>query len=420
MRTAARAAPATTHQPRQTAAQHRGGAVVSRSPTRGAHSFGGIAVHAPVAAAGPAVAVNEPGGRDEREADSVADLVMRLGDADVPREMGPRTAAGTPMSVHRHVQRTNRSPTLQEAIVPAKGDDEDAERQEVQALRDPAPIGGATGVAPAVSAAALESSDGAAPLDAGARRFMEPRFGADFSRVLVHNDARAAALSTQLSARAFTFRHHIYFNDGEYRPDTSEGRHVLAHELTHVIQQEGGETSLPMDQRVRAGAGPAAAPMIQRISDRGKLLASDVKPWKDEPPKGSNFEVSTDAGSKVVAWVPYFVYEDQYLYWCHGHALGTFERFSYSVYSGVDVGTVVKDEWTQISSATTKAGDIAVWTADLGHSALFKTPVIEKGKLNPDKSILSTKNGPQPQADKTLTDIAGTYGTKGIGVFRHK
>jgi hypothetical protein len=50
----------------------------------------------------------------------------------------------------------------------------------------------------------------------------------------------------------------------------------------------------------------------------------------------------------------------------------------------------------------------------------FKKPVIVKGQLVPDKSELSTKNGQDPLAVKTLTDIAGTYGTAGIGVFRHK
>jgi hypothetical protein len=84
------------------------------------------------------------------------------------------------------------------------------------------------------------------------------------------------------------------------------------------------------------------------------------------------------------------------------------------------MATVVKDEWTNIAPDQTKAGDIAVWTAGHNHSALFTKPVIEKGALVPDKSELSTKNGQAPLAVKTLTNIAGTYGSAGIAVFRHK
>ena len=84
------------------------------------------------------------------------------------------------------------------------------------------------------------------------------------------------------------------------------------------------------------------------------------------------------------------------------------------------MAAVVKDEWTNISPDQTKAGDIAVWTSRYDHSALFTKPVIENGKLVPDKSELSTKNGQASLAVKTLTDIIGTYGSAGIGVFRRK
>ncbi len=66
---------------------------------------------------------------------------------------------------------------------------------------------------------------------------MEPRFNADFSNVRVHSDPEAARLSNQLSARAFTYQSHIFFSRDQYQPGTSEGKQLLAHELTHTIQQ---------------------------------------------------------------------------------------------------------------------------------------------------------------------------------------
>jgi hypothetical protein len=75
------------------------------------------------------------------------------------------------------------------------------------------------------------------PLDAATRAFVEPRFGRDFSNVRVHTDARAAESAHMVEARAYTVGSHLVFASGEYRPQTSHGRHLLAHELAHVLQQ---------------------------------------------------------------------------------------------------------------------------------------------------------------------------------------
>jgi Domain of unknown function (DUF4157) len=83
------------------------------------------------------------------------------------------------------------------------------------------------------------SRSGGAPLPAPVRSFMEPRFGADFSNVRVHAGQEAAALSTQLKAHAFTTGRDIFFNQGQFRPDSDSGRELIAHELAHTIQQGG-------------------------------------------------------------------------------------------------------------------------------------------------------------------------------------
>jgi Domain of unknown function (DUF4157) len=75
-------------------------------------------------------------------------------------------------------------------------------------------------------------------LDAGTRAFMEPRFGFDFSGVRVHTDGRAAVSARAVNAVAYTVGRDVVFGEGMYAPGTSEGKRLLAHELTHVVQQE--------------------------------------------------------------------------------------------------------------------------------------------------------------------------------------
>jgi hypothetical protein len=77
------------------------------------------------------------------------------------------------------------------------------------------------------------------PLDAETRAFMEPRFGHDFSAVRVHTDGRAAESARAVNALAYTVGRDVVFGGGEYKPRTSEGKRLLAHELTHVVQQSG-------------------------------------------------------------------------------------------------------------------------------------------------------------------------------------
>jgi hypothetical protein len=84
-----------------------------------------------------------------------------------------------------------------------------------------------------------QSKAGGSPLSDDVRTFMEPRFGADFSQVRVHNNGTAAQLNRKLQARAFTHGNDIFFNAGQYEPGSDSGKQLLAHELTHVIQQTG-------------------------------------------------------------------------------------------------------------------------------------------------------------------------------------
>jgi len=96
---------------------------------------------------------------------------------------------------------------------------------------------GRSNVEPGVADEISASSASGSPLPSSVRRFMEPRFRADFGRVRIHTDDRAARLSRRLSAYAFTTGNHIFFAQGRYQPESYEGRELIAHELTHTIQQ---------------------------------------------------------------------------------------------------------------------------------------------------------------------------------------
>src|SRR6202012_4489879 len=78
------------------------------------------------------------------------------------------------------------------------------------------------------------------PLPEPSRQFFEPRFGHDFSRVRIHADDNAARSARSINALAYTAGNHIIFDRGQYSPDSVDGKRLLAHELTHSIQQSAG------------------------------------------------------------------------------------------------------------------------------------------------------------------------------------
>jgi len=91
------------------------------------------------------------------------------------------------------------------------------------------------------------------PLPEGTRHQMESSIGADFSGVRIHNDPGAAQMSKDLNAQAFTHGNDIYFNSGKYDTESSGGKHLLAHELTHTVQQSGAGSSSAMPKIQKKG-----------------------------------------------------------------------------------------------------------------------------------------------------------------------
>ena len=99
---------------------------------------------------------------------------------------------------------------------------------------------------------------GGSALLAGTRAFFEPRFGVDFSQVRLHTDTRAADTAKSINAKAFTVGRDIAFGAGQYVPQSPEGKRLLAHELTHVVQQNGGGAQVLASQVVARQPIPGA------------------------------------------------------------------------------------------------------------------------------------------------------------------
>ena len=129
------------------------------------------------------------------------------------------------------------------------------------------------------------------PLERATRTFMEARLGYDFSRVRVHSDARANASARSIHAHAYTVGEDIVFDAGRFAPQTREGRRLLAHELTHVVQQGGCGVRCP--QRTGPVDGDTIRPLrtadatTRAGHDFGKVpVYSDTR--ADEPAPDTN------------------------------------------------------------------------------------------------------------------------------------
>ena len=125
------------------------------------------------------------------------------------------------------------------------------------------------------------------PLSEGTRTFMEPRFGSDFSNVRVHE---TPDLANSIQAQAFTHGQDIYFNSGKYNPGSSGGKELLAHELTHVVQQTKHVAAFPLRRQLK--------PQSNKSTDRVAILC---KEWnvREQPLRSSSKLGTLTYGDKV-------------------------------------------------------------------------------------------------------------------------
>ncbi|MCI3939201.1 DUF4157 domain-containing protein [Chryseobacterium aahli] len=161
----------------------------------------------------------------ELEADRVADKVMKM-----PEPASPITHSGALIQrkcAHCEQEEKLQMKPLAETISPL--------------IQRSSPENGGESHAPNHVENQINSSKGSgSSMDSGTKNFMENRFGTDFSNVKIHIGSEAVQMSRELNAQAFAVGNDIYFNEGKYSPNSNSGKHLLAHELTHTVQQNGG------------------------------------------------------------------------------------------------------------------------------------------------------------------------------------
>ena len=132
----------------------------------------------------------------------------------------------------------------------------------------------------------LQSLGAGRALDPPLRKSMEARFGQDFSSVRVHDNSQSAAAASSVNARAFTYGKDVVFNRGEYAPHSPGGQQLLAHELTHVVQQgaanplvrRGAENSKPEKRPAGECRSPAKTRRGQTASPSQPSLEHQTQP----------------------------------------------------------------------------------------------------------------------------------------------
>ena len=187
--------------------------------------------------------ISTPGDKYEQEADRVADQVMRMPEpgrgspqiqracADCAEELQAKPLAGeiSPL-VQRQMEteEEEEEETVQASHLASQNVPETADLEnDVKALQH-----------------------GGRPLSPGERDFFEPRFGVSFGRVRVHDGPQAHRTAASINAAAFTTKNHVFLGQSQYQPHTAKGRHLMAHELTHVVQQNHtSRTKTPAVQR---------------------------------------------------------------------------------------------------------------------------------------------------------------------------
>ena len=191
------------------------------------------------------VAVSAPGDPAEAEADGVADRVVAGGHAGVIQRKAAALAPTAPACV------------------------ECGAEEKVQRKGHPGPAAPASSASPAK----LKLPGGSGqPLAPTVQALFEPRFGTDFSGVRVHAGEHAAQAARSIEARAFTAGRDVVFGADEYHPEHREGQRLIAHELTHVVQQQDRSRPYMLQRQGKPAATPAPlvvapdanAPKVQR------------------------------------------------------------------------------------------------------------------------------------------------------------
>ncbi len=186
--------------------------------------------------------IGQPGDKYEQEADRVADAVMRMPEPGMQRQVDEEEEEEILQTKPLVDQIT---PVVQRQVE----EEEKEEMLQAKSREDATPE-----VSNDLESKINAIKGGGRPLAESERAYFERRFGYDFGQVRMHKDTRAAESARAINAKAYTLGHDIIFGAGLYAPETGEGQRLLAHELTHVVQQKTSE--VPVLQTIPASPQP--------------------------------------------------------------------------------------------------------------------------------------------------------------------
>ena len=235
------------------------------------HSFAQVRVHAEARPAVQAkLIVGRPGDRYEREADATADAVMRM--PDPTRAALPDLASDSTRAAGTHELRRQAT----DVVVEVPDEEDEAARPAV--VQADVEAGHNPGLPPGLEGRLSGLEGGGQPMPDSLRAFFEPRLGYNLSPVRLHTDVEAQEMARSVRARAFTLGRHIVFGSGYWVPATAEGQRLLAHELTHTVQQ-GAVTSAAGRSGVAFRVGAPSAPQLQK-ADCNFYVYDSTEPTK--------------------------------------------------------------------------------------------------------------------------------------------
>lgn len=202
--------------------------------------------------------IGQPNDKYEQEADRVADIVMHMPEPKVQRQKEPEDEEEENILQTKPLA-DQITPLIQTQVEPGEEVDEeilqakplrgkvaapiqrqvDSEEEEQEESIQSKPISNHSPlVTSAIQAQLKRINGGGQPLPRKIRNFFELKFGQNLSQVQVHTGAQVSKLAQALNAKAFTFGRDIFFGNEQYFPSRMDGRRLLAHELTHVVQQK--------------------------------------------------------------------------------------------------------------------------------------------------------------------------------------
>ncbi len=194
--------------------------------------------------------VNKPGDRYELEADRVAERVMRMGkpctacQKDEVEMLQAMPLAGQITPLVQREAAPEEEEEIQRQAAPEEEEQvqREAAPEEEEEIQTKRADGGSSHLCSILDAQIKSLKGRGDPLPGTVRNFFEPRFGCDFSHVHVHTDPQAMATARSLNAQAFTIGRDVVLGSGRSSMHTEGGKRLLAHELTHVVQQGGGSS----------------------------------------------------------------------------------------------------------------------------------------------------------------------------------